>query len=283
MQLWFAAACLMAVPVSAAPAETVVRYTPTLEIYQYRWDLLRLALEHTKATDGPYRLVPSYTAGELTQSRTMVMLEQGDLDVLTFGSNAEREAKLLPVRFDILRGMLGYRVLLIRDGDQARFNGLDEASFRKTMTLGFNSQWADLDILRSNGYQVVTSPGYDSLFAMLAAGRFDAFPRGLNEAETELQQQAKAYPTLREEQTLALYMEYPVYFWVRKGNTALADRIERGLKLALADGSYKRLFQSYHAKEIAQIKREHRRVFRLRNPALPPGTPPTDTSWWWGG
>jgi hypothetical protein len=273
--------CSAFVAASPAPAELLVRYTPNFPIYEYRWKLLQLALDHTKASDGPFRLEPYDDKGEMTQGRTMVLLEHGDLDVLTFGSNAEREAKLRPVRVDILRGMLGYRVMMIRDGDQSRFAGLDEETFRNNITLGFNSQWADLEILRSNGYKVVTTPGYDNLFAMLAAGRFDAFPRGLNEIDMELEAQRKHYPVLAEEKSLALYMDYPVYYWVRKDNTVLADRIARGLQLAMTDGSFKRLFQTYYSKEINDIQHDHRKVFRLKNPLLPPDTQATDTSWWW--
>jgi hypothetical protein len=78
-------------------------------------------------------------------------------------------------------------------------------------------------------------------------------------------------------------MDYPVYYWVRKDNTVLADRISRGLQMALADGSFKRLFQTYYAKEINDVQHDRRKVFRLKNPLLPPDTPPTDTSWWWSG
>ena len=51
--------------------------------------------------------------------------------------------------------------------------------------------------------------------------------------------------------------------------------------MALADGSFRKLFESYHAAEIAKVKREKRQVIRLNNPILPAGTTLPDTSWWW--
>jgi len=116
---------------------------------------------------------------------------------------------------------------------------------------------------------------------MLVAGRFDAFPRGLNEANRELEERKQSYPQLAVEQGKALFFQYPVYFWVRKENMALARRIERGLKAALAEGSFRKLFESYHAAEIDMLAKSRRQVIRLANPVLPPGTPEVDTRWWW--
>lgn len=266
-----------------APAsELVIRYIPGGGIYEYRWKLLKLALDHTRDTDGTFQMVNiGDTLGNVSQSRSIQLLKTGEIDVLTFGSNAEREAELRPVRIDILRGMLGYRILLIRKDDEAKFAALDPKTLNQQVTLGFNSQWADLAILTSNGFKVVTSVGYDNLFYMLAAGRFDAFPRGLNEAAREIEDRKRQLPMLTTEKTLALFTNYPVFFWVRKDRVDLSDRIERGLKMSLEDGSFRQLFQHYHAKEIAQIKREKRRVIMLRNPALPEGSPAPDTGWWW--
>ena len=134
--------------------------------------------------------------------------------------------------------------------------------------------------MQANGFVVETSPGYDNLFAMLDAHRFDAFPRGLNEAQRELEQQAQKFPQLRIEHSKALYFPYPVYFWVSKKNTLLAMRIAQGLKRSLADGSFRRLFEQYHAKEIESLKAQKRTVIRLSNPLLPRAEVP-DASWWW--
>ncbi|WP_263771335.1 substrate-binding periplasmic protein [Propionivibrio soli] len=270
-------ACAAAMPASAA--ETVIRYFPVGSIYEYRWRLLQLALEHTVSTDGPFRLVPHDE--DITQNRAVFLLQKKDLGVIALGTNEEREARLRPVRVDILRGIVGFRLLLIRSADQAKFARLDETGLRGNVTFGLNSQWADLAIMQKNGYAVVTSTGHENLFEMLAAGRFDAFPRGLNEAQRELDEHKAQFPQLTIERTKALFFPYPVYFWVNKDNAALAARIERGLNMALADGSFRKLFESWHAAEIATMKKERRRVVRLDNPILPAGLPPPDTGWWW--
>jgi ABC-type amino acid transport substrate-binding protein len=271
------AAFLWAVPGIAA--ETLIRYFPSGAIYEYRWKLLDLALAHTRESGESLRMIP-YDE-DTTQNRAVSLLQSGAIDVIALGTNEERESKILPIKIDILRGIVGFRVFLIRSADQERISQMDDVSLRKQLTLGLNSQWADLAVMRANGFSVTTSSGYEALFDMLAAGRFDAFPRGLNEAQRELDERRQHYPQLALEKTRAVYFPFPVYFWVRKDNQALAQRIERGLKLSLADGSFRKTFEQYHAAEIATMRQEKRHVLRLTSPILPSGTPQPDTSWWW--
>ena len=262
-----------------AAAETTLRYFPSGSIYEYRWKLLDIALSYPQEHKEAFRLTPY--AEEVTQNRGKLLLQSGAIDVIALGTNDEREAKLLPIKIDILRGIVGFRLLVIRATDQVRIEQMDDQSLRNQLIFGLNDHWADLPIMRANGFSVVTSLDYETLFAMLAAGRFDAFPRGLNEARRELDERKQNYPQLAIEKSKALFFPYPVYFWVNKDNVALAQRIESGLKRALADGSFRKLFQSYHAAEIAALKNEKRHVLRLDNPILPAGTVPPDTSWWW--
>lgn len=263
----------------AMAGETALQYFPVGPIYEYRWKLLELALSHTHTTGKPLQLAPF--AEDITQNRGMQLLQSGAIDVIALGTNAERESRMLPIKIDILRGIVGFRVFVIRAADQARIARMDAQTLRKQLTFGLNSQWADLPIMRANGFTVETSSNYENLFGMLVAGRFDAFPRGLNEAQRELDERRQNYPQLAVEQTKALFFPYPVYFWVSKDNTALAKRIERGLQASLADGSFRKLFETYHATEIATLAKEKRQVIRLNNPILPAGTAKPDTHWWW--
>ena len=69
----------------------------------------------------------------------------------------------------------------LSQADKERIAKLDASALRTELTFGLNSQWADLPIMRANGFTVETSTSYEPLLGMLSAGRFDAFPRGLNE------------------------------------------------------------------------------------------------------
>lgn len=263
----------------ATARETEITVFPSGPIYEYRWKLLELALGRTRTGDETIRLRPF--PEDVTQNRGVQLLESGAIDVIALGTNAEREARMRPVKIDILRGIVGFRIFVIRAADQARIARLGVEELRTKLTFGLNSQWADLPVMRANGFSVETSTSYENLFVMLAAARFDAFPRGLNEAAREVAERKQAYPTLAVERTKALFFPFPIYFWVNKDNKALAERIERGLLLALEDGSFRSLFETYHAAEIASLAAQRRDVIKLSSPILPPGTPETDTSWWW--
>ncbi len=193
-------------------AETTLRYFPSGLIYEYRWKLLELALAQTKAADETVRLLPY--GEDVTQNRGVQLMQSGHIDVIALGTNDEREEKMRPVKIDILRGIVGFRLLVIRAGNQPRISRMDEQTLRAQLTFGLNSQWADLPIMRANGFTVVTSSNYENLFEMLSASRFDAFPRGLNEAQRELDERKHSYPQLAVEKTKALFFPFPIYFWV---------------------------------------------------------------------
>jgi len=257
-----------------------LRYFPAGPIYEYRWKLLELALAHDAGSGGVSVRLEPYEE-QVTQNRGMKLLQSGAIDVLALGTNAEREREMRPIKIDILRGIIGYRIFIIRAADQERIARMSEASFKQELTFGLNSQWADLPIMQAHGFNMLTASDYESLFGMLVAKRFDAIPRGLNEAGMEVEARRSVYPQLAVERTRALYFPYPVYFWVAKDNVALANRIERGLRLALEDGSFRKLFETYHADTIRLLDKDKRRVTRMRNPILPPGSVEPDTSWWW--
>lgn len=253
-------------------------YFQTAPIYEYRVRLLELVLSKTAATDGTASAVPFETA--VTQGRGLELLETGVVDVAMLPTSRERESRFIPVRTDILWGILGYRVLLARRDRLAELSGVRRIEDLRRFKAGFGAQWADLAVLKANRLPVFTVANTETLIPMLDAGRFDYFPRGINEAWTELEAAAAEHPGLAVEGSLALFYTYPVYFFVRKDNLALADRLSRGLAIAARDGSFKRLFLDYHRDIIKRAGLSSRLVLTLENPDLPAGTPPVDTAWW---
>jgi hypothetical protein len=262
-------------PASAAES-TEIRYYPSGQIYDYRWQLLALALAHTGGAPVQLRAYRE----DVSQNRAMELLHDHAIDVIALGVSPERMSRLLPVRIDILRGILGYRILFVRADEQSKIKAMDDERLRRNLLFGMGAQWADVPIMQSNGFRVETSPGYENLFDMLEAGRFDAFARGLNEINREAVSVLPKYPNLVVESSKALYYPYPVYFFVNRENVSLARRIELGLKLALADGSFRRLFLQDHGRDIALQHLKLRHVICLRN-SLPDHAMPPDTSWWW--
>ncbi len=257
-----------------------LKYFQTDLRYKYRIELLKLAMDSTFESDGAYSLEP--VTAQATQKRGLVLLEEGEkVNIGFFPLNKERELKFIPVRIPILRGMLGYRVCLIRKDSLSAFSEIESlVQLKKKFTAGFGSQWADMEILRANNIPVVGTVKYDGLFKMLSGRRFDYFPRGINEAWIELSDKKTNYSDLTVVPHIALYYPYPVYYFVNKKYPEIADRIERGLKISLMNGTFKKLFLQYHGDIIRQADLRNRKLFMLINPTLPEGTPEPDTGWW---
>ncbi len=264
--------------------ELVVSYPPP-EIkndtrHPYFLALLRLALDHTLADEGPYRLQP--LANVAQQGRAFRLLGAKQLDILWSMTSRERERSYLPVRIPLMKGLLGYRVILINREDSAIFESMDAASL-KEVTCYQGHDWPDLEILAFNGFQVRGVTNYLRIFSMLDRGMIDCFPRGILEAWGEIHSQHLQHSVV--DSHFVLIYPTAIYFFVNQDNQALAARIERGLRAALADGSFDRLFYGYppHQEALAKAKLDERVKVLLQNPLLPSLTPLSDPSLWYGG
>jgi len=262
-----------------ANAAERISYFQTDGRYQYRTELLRLAQSYPHASlPSSIELVP---LPHIPHARGQRLIETNAIrGVMSLATNQQTERNFLPIRQPIMAGILGMRVLLIRGSQQQQFTQVNSIEQLRQLRLGFVTHWGDIEILRHNQMTVIPVSRYKTMFSMLSAGRFDFFPRGINEIIPELERFGGIYSQLTIEKQIALLYPYPVYFFVNKHDTKLANRIEHGLQQALDDGSFKRLFLKYHSDILKQLDFDKRRVYTLENHTLPPNTPVPDMSWW---
>jgi len=234
----------------------------------YMQGLLKLALNYSGKN-----YVFSTTEETYSRPRLMESVKNGSVSLMWGGTSEQMEGDYLPIRIDAYRGLMSHRILIIRNGDQARFDEVKTLDDLRKIKFGQGRSWQDASIMKSAGFDVVTSTKKPGLFYMLDGGRFDAFPRGANEAWSEM----AAFPKLNlaVEKQLVLVYPLPTYFFVHKGDPALAKDIENGLETAIRDGSFDTYF--YNSKEVKDAL-EHadlpnRRAFYIENPFLPKATP----------
>jgi hypothetical protein len=264
-----------------ARAATLVRYPQSepqgeggrREHYPVR--LLQMAL----ARSGQDYTLQS-TSVMMRQNRALAELRNGRaIDVMWTMASQQRERDLLPIRIPLDMGLIGWRLLLIRKSDAARFAAIRKMADLQALDALQGHDWPDTDILRANGFQVQTASDYAGMFKMLESGRVDYFPRAVfeiwNEAEAFAEQDLMIAPGL------ALHYPSAFYFFVNKANTTLAAAIKRGLEGMLADGSYERLFQEYFGDMVLRSSLNARRVFELRNPLLSAATPLARRELWY--
>lgn len=217
-----------------------------------------------------------------TQERLLRLLQEGrQLDVMWTVTTAERERRLRAVRFPIDRGLVGWRVLLVRRDALSRFiPGADPRGALAALQGVQGHDWPDLAILRANGLRVASTPAYEGLFEMLARGHVDYVPRSVAEVGDELA--ARAGMGLAIEPRLLLRYPSALYFFVHPDNTALAQALQAGLERAHADGSLQRLFDRAHGPALATLGLDRRRVLTLRNPLQPDSLPLHRRALWFG-
>lgn len=211
--------------------------------------------------------------GDRTIARAVEDVRSGDLHLMWNAGGNEVEELVLPIRIPLYKGLLGHRIFIIRKGDQARFDSINTLEDLKRVKLGQGVGWADTVILKANDLSVVPVHKYSSFFYMLDGGRFDAFPRGLQEPWREIAGQREMEFVV--EERLMLVYRMPFYLFVSYDNPKLAADIERGLNLAIADGGFDEFFFNDPTVQdaLARSNIQNRTVIELKNPSLPPNTP----------
>ncbi len=253
---------------SQNPVEFIIPKSSAIDINQddyYFRVLLTLIFDKTVVDYGPYSFkeFAHWTADKRLHST----IAQGDIDIAWSVTSVELEQALLPVRVSLLKSLSNYRVLLIRKGDQQRFNSIYDLNDLRNFVGGMGAQWPDTEVMKFNKLPLVTATGYGKFYKMLAAGRYDYFSRGLYQAHSDV----NFYPELQLqiEENLLLYYPNHYYFFVNKSNPGLAARIKEGLDIVEADGSFDLLFHSIPRFKWAatELLNGNRRIIPL---VLPP-------------
>ncbi len=264
--LAFAASSFLAL---VANAQTVIKLNEATDGNgRYSMAMINLALSKVSTK---YKL--EIDSSVVTQARNIDDVATGRSDLLWAATNQEMEDKLLPIRICLYKGLLGHRIFIINPASQPKFDRVKTFDDLKQFTFGQGTTWADSSILESNGLKVVKANKYQSLFYMVDGGRFDAFPRGVQEPWQELETNSNL--PLAVEKRIMLVYRMPFYLFTGKKNTKLAADLELGLNRAIADGSFDNIFYNDPMVKavLEKANLEERLVFNLQNPTLPKETP----------
>lgn len=276
---------LIAAPLAAAAGVAVAESRrlvyPRHEALQDPQMKYVLKLMHMALHRSGHEYISHQTPTIMVQSRALIELAKPKpvIDVFWTMPNQERERHLLPVRIPLERGLIGWRLALVRRADLQRWRDVRKLSELARFSAGQMHDWPDTDILRSNGLPVQTSTHYQALFSMLAKGRVDYFPRSVIEIGPE--RDDHQHMDLEVEPHLMLHYPAALYFFVSPQRPRLAEDLTNGLELMQADGSFEQLFQRQFGQVIKRYALAGRRVLHLNNPVLPTATPLQRKELWW--
>nr|WP_199271328.1 amino acid ABC transporter substrate-binding protein [Paraglaciecola sp. L1A13] len=234
----------------------------------YPVKLLALALEKTGVR---YSLKPSERI--MLQNKALKrLMDSRDVNVVWSVTDKQREQQLLPIRIPIYKGLIGWRLLLIRDDMPARFKYVQKLEHLIKLIPIQGRDWPDTKILQANGFNVTVDNAYGNLFNLLRRAQGDFFPRSVVEVWDEIDNPAYN-ADLMVEQEIAIRYPEAMYFFVNKKSRPLASLIEKGLEIAIADGSFEQLFVQTFQGKLDRANMPNRHIFELENSFLPTATP----------
>jgi hypothetical protein len=197
-------------------------------------------------------------------------------------TNVQREKDLLPIRIPIFKGLIGWRLLLIREDMAERFTYIQQFDHLVKLSPLQGRDWPDTKILQSNGFDVITDRTQTSLVKMLGRAQGDFFPRSIIEIWEELAISDVANK-IQIQPTLGIRYPAAIYFFVNKKSVPLANLIERGLEKAIKNGTYDELFEENYKASIEKAEISNRTFYTLENTFLPEKTPLDREELWFDG
>lgn len=240
----------------------------------YPLAVLSLALNHTGVR---YHLVP--TQKPMEQGRAIKQLKANREVSLTWSmTDKVREQELLPIRMPIYKGLIGWRLFLVKPQHQNAFRNFTSLEELRQFLPVQGYDWPDTKILQANGFEVVTGSDYLELFDMVNIERANFFPRSIVEIWEEVE---RAEQNLVVEPHLAIRYPTATYFFVNKKNVVLAKLVETGFRRAIESGEFDKLFLKIHQEFLTKANIEQRTIFELNNPILPELTPKDDDRLWY--
>lgn len=250
--------------------------------HSYYWELLDAALRANQDRYGPYQLNAHDKPMSFERAVAEVESGRGLVNIVSRAPNRELERRLLPIRLPLDKGLLGTRLFLSMPSTQSRLDAVRTLDNLRAFTLGQQRSWSDVPILQAAGFRLILADSYPPMFAMLGAGRFDLFPRGVIEIAAEWRANRGAVPGLQIEPRLVLKYPMPRYFFVPRTaeGERLAERIADGLRRLQASGEFERRYRAFKALVLRDLNLAGRTVLRIPNPQLDPAVPLTDRAWW---
>ena len=242
--------------------------TSSRQIYELA--VLKATLDATQATHGKWKLIEDKTEYPAAEDEASIFRSKGfDIFATVAGNIKLANEKKIIIPIPLMKGLLGYRILIIRESDREKFAGITTAEQLQALRLGIPNTWADAGLFRRNGYPVVEKGSFDELFTRLRDKEFDYVSFGANEVDGVFNERAKAGGQLAMESSLLVYYPFPLVFYVNPANPALAERITSGLKIIGSNGVLDALFKLHYGKFIDDLKLKQRHVIALKNPMLP--------------
>jgi len=192
-----------------------------------------------------------------------------DLFVTVAGNKKLENEEKIVIPEAIMQGILGYRILIIREAGSAKFANIKSEEELQQLRVGIPDTWPDASAFRQSGYNVVERGTYDDMFERLHNNEFDFTALGANEIEGVFADRADEVRGLIMVDHLLIYYPFPLAFYVNPDKPVLAERIQIGMDKLDENGVLEEIFLKYNEELIDRLNLRERTVFKIKNPILP--------------
>ncbi|MEP1449039.1 MAG: hypothetical protein ABJK37_23245 [Paraglaciecola sp.] len=235
----------------------------------YELALLQACLQATNQAYASVDLRVDNTDYPSAADEANIFANGADILVTVAGNRKFKNIQKLVITQAITKGLLGFRLLIVRDELSSSFSQITHSKQLQVKPLGIPETWADAELFRYNQYSVVEKGNFDELFLRLKNAEFDYVALGVNEIEEVFKNKAAPLGGLSIEPSLMLYYPFPLVFYVAANQARLAQRVETGLNKLIASGEFEALFKQHHGGLVQRLNLRDRKMFTLTNPELP--------------
>jgi len=245
--------------------------------HSYFDSLLKMILKVEKSDA---KVIHSY---KMEQGRALVQLKLNKgINVYWAGTSIEREKELNAIKIPLLKGLLGYRILIINKKNKKLFEDIKNIDDLKKLKACQGRHWPDTVILENSEFNVIKNSNYEAMFLQVLKGRCDYFPRGIHEGYSEVNVRELKYKELMIFDKLIVYYPFPMYFFVSKENKKLAKQIESGLNKLIDNGTFENHLKKHTiTKHLFPMQNWPKStIFEIHNPLLSESTNFMDERLW---
>lgn len=233
-------------------------------LQHYYRDIIQASLDVTTEEFGECTIIDS-PYGYMSEIREQALLHTGKIHIqaTTNWYNPGSKKQLSQVKKSTLKGLLGIRSLIVRKQDADKFGGVNSYESLKKFTAGLGTNWQDVNILRSNGIEVFEGLGIDTLFKMLALGRFDYLPLGVLEDKKALVAHSQSSDEFIILPNIYIFYRLPVNLYTSDTISWLNMRLEKGLTIIENTGKFEKIYSQHFQHAMNRISAANSKVISL--------------------
>ena len=235
----------------------------------YELDILHCLLTATEKEFGTFTITNDVTDYPLAEDEGNIFNAGADLLVTVAGNTKFAQHHKIVIPQAIAKGLLGYRLLIIKQDQLEKFKHINTAKQMQQLTAGIPATWADADLFRANNYAVCENGAFSDIFQCLTNNECDYVALGANEIEQAFTTLAEPLGDLVIEPSLMLYYPFPLVFYLHPEQVELAARVELGLQHITNNGQLDAIFNQYNGDIVERLRLKQRKILHLNNPILP--------------